>query len=335
MWVVDTVDESSSLSSVRYLLPKLPSAPLCVEVKPPSHRMWGCGAALSDRSFGALRRLFGSCAKSLLDRVIDCSRGDLRQMCLKLWMFGDRWRDETPAITGNDPFWGVFHMIKKMLLGKRRSDGRLENDFDRMFVENRITVADTVDYLDANFPDYFGDIGDCAAILDDFCDVENMGYFRARSGKKAEKEGDDMQAVMERLRFHVLGLAPAVRNAHPTEQMKRFAAITSPRLGSLQNLRWVRRADAKKAWIRFREVMESRMGFEEFVELGPSLLSRIERSVFEELGWKEDAENGTTRLIDLDEFTKILHLVMDLNDVGVGKEGSGVDEDVRYTGNGR
>ena len=100
---------------------------------------------LTGRCVSALQRLFGSCAKSLLDRVADCSHGDLRQMCLKLWMFGDRWLDETPRLTGNDSFWGLFHMIKKMLLGKRRSDGRLENDFDRMFVENRITVAETVD----------------------------------------------------------------------------------------------------------------------------------------------------------------------------------------------
>lgn len=272
---------------------------------------------LTGRCVSALQRLFGSCAKSLLDRVADCSHGDLRQMCLKLWMFGDRWLDETPRLTGNDSFWGLFHMIKKMLLGKRRSDGRLENDFDRMFVENRITVAETVDYLDANFPDYFGDIQDCAEILDDFSDVENMGYFRHRSGKKAEKEGDDMQAVMERIRFHVLSLSPAVRNAHPTLQMKRFAAITSPRWSSLQNLRWFRREDVKKAWNRFRDVMRSRMGFEEFVELGPTFISRIEKSVFEELGWKDEGESGMMRVIDLEEFTKILQVVMDLSDVGV------------------
>ena len=217
-------------------------------------------------------------------------------------------------------------MVKKMLLGKRRSDGRLENDFDRMFVENRITVSDAVDYLDANFPDYFGDIQDCAEILDDFSEVENLGYFRHRSGKKTEKEGDDMQAVMERIRFQVLSLSPAVRNAHPTLQMKRFAAINSPRWSSLQNLRWFRREDVKKAWNRFREVMKSGIGFEEFVELGPTFISRIEKSVFEELGWKEkekeeseeeEKEKGMMRVIDLEEFTKILHLVMDLSDVGV------------------
>lgn len=243
-------------------------------------------------------------------------------MCLKLWIFGDQWIDETPRISGNDSFWGVFHMIKKILLGKRGTNGRLENDFDRMFVENRITVSDTVDYLNSNFPDYVGSIQDCAEILDDFSDVENLGYFRYRSGKKAGKEGDDMQAIMERLRFQVLCLSPAVRNAHPTMQMKRFSALTSPRWSSLQNLRWMRRGDARKAWIRFVEVMESRLGFEEFVEMGPSLISRIEKSVFEEFGWNEESENdlkgsGMMRLIDLEEFTKILHLVLDLNDVSV------------------
>lgn len=39
VWVVDTVDENSSISGIRYLLPKLPSDPPCIELKPPSHRM--------------------------------------------------------------------------------------------------------------------------------------------------------------------------------------------------------------------------------------------------------------------------------------------------------
>ena len=58
------------------------------------------------------------------------------------------------------------------------------------------------------------------------------------------------------------------------------------------------------------------MGFEEFVELGPTFISRIEKSVFEELGWKEEGESGMMRVIDLEEFTKILQVVMDLSDVG-------------------
>ena len=96
------------------------------------------------RAQKALKRLFPSCSDQLLTRVVQCSRDDLRQMCLTLWIYGDKWKNSGMEFSSNDPFWGIFHMIKKILLAKRYPGGQLENDFDSLFIDNRITVQEAL-----------------------------------------------------------------------------------------------------------------------------------------------------------------------------------------------
>ena len=249
------------------------------------------------RAQKALERLFPSCSDQLLTRVVQCSRDDLRQMCLTLWIYGDKWKNSGMEFSSNDPFWGIFHMIKKILLAKRYPGGQLENDFDSLFIDNRITVQEALDFVDANFVDYFGDIQDCAEILDDFVTIDQLGHFRHRGGRREEKGGEDLQSLSDRLRFIYLGYATAVRNSHPTDQIRRFTAVASPQSRAVQNLIRIRREECRQTWIRFCEVMECHVTFEEFLLLYPTLLSEIEKKTFVNIGWREEKDKWGNRRV--------------------------------------
>lgn len=65
-------------------------------------------------------------------------------------------------------------MIKKILLAKRTSEGILENDFDRMFTENCISLHEMISYFHANFIEYMEDMEDIADVYDVLTINENL-----------------------------------------------------------------------------------------------------------------------------------------------------------------
>lgn len=106
-------------------------------------------------------------------------------------MFGSALSSERVLkATEEDTYWGLFHMVKKLLLAKRDREGRLENDMLRLYEDNHITVSETSNYLYANLPEYTDDISELSSMMDSLCLVERMNRRgRRRDGERKGTSG--------------------------------------------------------------------------------------------------------------------------------------------------
>lgn len=261
-------------------------------------------------------------------------------MCLRLLFARD-----SPAqggAQGEDAFWGLFHMVKKMLLGKRRPDGRLENDYDAMFRDNAISVDDALDYVHANMPTYTSDLDDCRAVLEDLAFVEALapshaqGFrgFRGSRGSRGsrgfggrwgeEGDGEDEQSLRSRVRFLITALAPATHNTHLTAAARSFTAVAGPLTYQLREQRQAHRQCAAEVLERLRAVEECRVPWREFVLLYPSLLLRIHQTLLREMRLEKKPmpwgrERGLRRrLVDLEQLRESMSAILDVHDAGMG-----------------
>lgn len=288
MWVVDTTNEVRGDNAVRYLLPA--AALYAITLNAPSLRLSLPHPCLTSSCTAALKALFRSTPAAPLRTIIDSSHGDLRQMCLKLQLARD---PSALSAAQEDAFWGLFHMVKKMLLGKRRPDGRLENDYDAMFRDNAITVDDALEYVHANMPTYTSDLDDYCAVLEDLACVEALrpqrgvqgltGSYGSYGSRGEEGSGEDEQSLRSRVRFLIAALSPAAHNEHLTAAARSFTAVAGPLSYQLREQRLAHRQCAVEVLERLRAVEECRVPWREFVLLYPSLLLRIHQSLVREM----------------------------------------------------
>lgn len=319
VWMVDTTNEVKGEAATRYLLPSATRF-FSITLNAPSVRLYALPLLLTLRCTAALKALFHSPSSSLRS-AIDTSHGDLRQMCLKLLLFAHHDSSSLRALHSEDTFWGLFHMVKKLLLGKRRPDGRFENDFDTMFRDNAITVDDTLDYVYTNMPTYTSDLEECCAVMDDLALVESMRPKWGRS-RDADQGGEGDQSLRNRVRFMVTALSPSIHNQYPTAAARSFSSVAAPRTRQLRDDRLLHKQCVGAVLDRLYAVEDCRVGWREFVLAYPSLLLSIYRPLLEDMHLTGSAESAKQKgLVDLVQFRDSLSVLMDMHDVGLEARG--------------
>ena len=231
----------------------------------------------------SLQQLY-SVGAPLLHRVIASSRGDLRQSCLKLWVFGSTLNSERVLkATEEDTYWGLFHMIKKLLLAKRDKEGRLENDMLRLYEDNHITVNETSNYLYTNLPDYTDDIAELSSMMDSLCLVERMNRRGGRRRDGERKGTSGWQSCLDANAFFVLAYSP-VAIQHPTAAHRSFSAVKAAQFASVYQTRSQRESLMRGMFERTLRPMESSVPFSDFISVLPSVVYARHRTLFEEMG---------------------------------------------------
>lgn len=272
-----------------------------------------------------LKELYPGLSPAVMRKIIEGSHGDLRQCCMKCWVFGREICN--PAKTGllldqskEDSFWGLFHMIKKILLAKRTSEGELENDFDAMFINNAISLQETTSYLYANLPDYCGDIEELADVCDTMVLSETMGTKGVRHASSSiqyfdEKGNDSFDSLLDRLRFSYMALSVAVYNTHPTSKTHSFSELKSSSLHSLLSTIRSNRITLYELFNRFVNVYSPSVSFKKFILDYLSVISMMnDQGEKKRLSLKLDYM-FIHRLVDIQEFVSLASMMIDMDDV--------------------
>ena len=249
VWVVDSVDEVRGLVALRPLIPSILSLPLfSLIINPPGIQMYVSYLSSLKWLYSCskvLKLLYSNLSPTIIRSISDSSRGDIRQCCLKCWMYGKDILNPNKLNlllqqSEEDSFYGMFHLIKKLLLAKRHPTGELENDFDLLFINNHINLHETTSYLHTNLPEYTTSIEDLADLYDCMTISENMGSIQpSRSSRSIqqfdEKGNESFQAIVDRLRFNFLSLSIAVINQHPSPLSMSFTEVKASKLPLVNN----------------------------------------------------------------------------------------------------
>lgn len=271
----------------------------------------------------ALKNLYPGLSPALIQRITDSSHGDLRQCCLKCWIYGKEITNpqKTSSLlkqSEEDSFWGVFHMIKKLLLAKRTLEGDLENDFDAMFLDNAISLQEATSYLYANVPEYTSDIEDLAGIYDVLCMNEYLGTKSTRRSHSYDEKGNEsFSSIADRLRFYYIALAVPVYNHHPTSRARSFAEIkASSYSGVLAHIQ-THQSILRTLYDRYVSICSSSIGLKQFVLDVASILTNVHADLANlgEHANHANHSNSFHKLIDIPSFVNLASLVFDMDDV--------------------
>lgn len=239
---------------------------------------------------------------------MNASGNDFRQVCLKLWVFGSALQSQQLlSITSEDTFWGVFHMIKKLLLAKRKENGELENDLFRMYEDNRIGISEAESYLFANLPDYTRNVDELSLMLDSLCDVELMRD-RGVSSDTDRKGVDNWQSRCDATRFLILAYTPAVYLNHPTSLHRSYSPVKSASFYSLYSHIQTNRALLRDIYDQEIRPNGHYVSFSDFIEFAPSVVYSLHRELFEEMGGKV-----SPGLIPVEEFVENYSIFRDVD----------------------
>lgn len=272
-----------------------------------------------------LKQLYPGLSPAVIRKIIEGSHGDLRQCCLKCWMFGKEICNPVKTSllleqSQEDSFWGLFHMIKKLLLAKRTSEGELENDFDTMFINNAISLQETTSYLYANLPDYCGDIEELAEIYDAMSISENLGNQGVRRASSSiqyfdEKGNDSFSSLLDRLRFSYMALSVAVHNTHPTSKRNSFSEVKSSQFHSLMSMIHTNRVSLYELFNRFVNVYSPSVSFKKFILDYLTVMSMMNDQGGKKRSLLIIANLFIHRLVDIQEFISLASTLLDMDDV--------------------
>ena len=171
-------------------------------------------------------------------------------------------------------------MIKKILLAKRTSEGILENDFDRMFTENCISLHEMISYFHANFIEYMEDMEDIADVYDVLTINENLEGAGSRYSSRSlqyqdEKGNDSFHSLVDRLRFCFVSYSIPVMNHHPSSISHSFSECKPSSLPWVHSQKVTNKQIISSLYSRYCQVYSTSFSSSDFRIEMPSVLPTI------------------------------------------------------------